>query len=570
MANTIRQLDTVFVNLINDLMTLERQPLQRLTQRRDEIQVQKAVYNDLRNLLEDFQNAVKGLNSSYPLYAMTEGRAVKVSNTTGNATVLTASAGASAAPGTYEISDITLARQHRVFSSRQEYTNQALNLTGSFYLGGAATASVSGATGGAVAAFGTSAVESGLTELGTDSYAVETRQDGLGGWQFRVVNRAGEAVTVKKTDGSGTTSEWQSIPVGGVFDTGRGLTVTFGSDPQMYTEASRSGGAALANYTARGALIEVNAGDTLIDVVTRINRAAYAEGNRVSASIIDRQLVLTNERSGQNYLLQASDSNGGVLQSLGLVDGTGNFLNQQMPTDASMKVNGLLVTRSGNRGLSDIIHGLTIDLAPDAEGKSATLEVTSDVSAARKAIEDMLGKYNKLMDYLSAKVTNLKQTDGTYKRGALAGDYSIVTLRMELARQFGAAVTNSGAFGMLREVGISLDDSFKASISDAAKLESLLLSKRSDVTALFDQLSTNLTTTIGRFTGASGYMASVSSALDRQLESAKQQIDAMNSRLATREEQLYQQYGEIQAQLLTMTYMQQQFLAMYGNYNVYK
>lgn len=570
MTNTIRQLDTVFVNLINDLMTLERQPLQRLTQRRDEFQVQKAIYNDLQNLLEDFQNAVKGLNSSSPLYAITEGRAVKVSNTTGNATVLTASAGASAVPGRYEISEITLARQHRVFSSRQEYIDQALNLTGSFYLGGAATSSVNGITSGAVTTFATSEVESGFTELGTDNYAVETRRDEANGWQFRLVNGAGEAVTVKKTDESGATSEWQSIPVGEIFNTGRGLSISFGSDPQTYTEASRSGGASLANYIARGAWIEVSTGDTLIDVVGRINRAVYAEGNRVSASIIDRQLVLTNERSGQNYLLQASDSSGGVLQSLGLVDGMGNFLNQQLPTDASMKVNGLLITRSGNRSLSDIIHGLTIDLAPDAEGKSATLEVTSDVSAARKAIEDMLGKYNKLMDYLSAKVTNLKQTDGTYKRGALAGDYSIVTLRMDLARQLGAAVTNTGAFRMLREIGIGLDDSFKASVSDAAKLESFLQLRRSDVTALLDQLSTNLTTTVGRFTGASGYVANASSALERQLESTKQQIDTMNSRLATREEQLYQQYGEIQAQLLTMTYMQQQFLAMYGNYNVYK
>ncbi len=568
MANTIGRLDTVFVSLINDLMALERQPLQRLTTRRDEIQVQKAIYNDLKGILDSFQRAAKGLRSSDPFYSLSDGRAVKVANVASGATVMTASAGNSAAPGTYQISNINLAKEHRIFGARQEYVNQSLNLTGSFYLGGAASQSVTASAAGAVTGMGIAAVETGQKGLGSDTYYVESRNDASSGWQFRLVNQAGESVSIKSTDGSSYTEGWQSITAGSAYDSGRGLTLTFGADSGAYTTASRSSGAASAVYTAQGALIEVTENNSLADIVSKINTASYAENNKVIASIIDNQMVLTNQRSGENYRIAANDQSGTILQSLGILNGSGAFINQQNPSNASMVVNGLLVTRYKNSGLNNVVNGLTINLAPDAQDKSATLEVTADATAARKSIDDFAQKFNKLIEYLNAKVTNIKQSDGAYKRGALAGDNIIVNLRLDLVRQMGSSVANSGTLRMLSEIGLTMDDSFKLSVSDASKLESALLSKRSDVVALLDQMSTNLETSVSRFTGASGYMATASTSLDKQLETTKQQIDTMNTRLSRREEQLYQQYGELQAQLITMTYMQQQFAATYGRYNV--
>lgn len=571
MSNTISALDSSFVSLINNVLTVERQPLVRLTQRRDDIQVQKAIYSDLRRMLDELESSAKSLRTGDPFYALNEGRGVKVSNVASGSTVMTATAGSSAAPGNYNISNIVLAKEHRVFSQRQTYANQALGYTGSFVVGGAADAALTANAGGAddaVESITTSAVAAGQTSLGSDTYTIETRNDPTAGWQFRLVNMAGEAVSILKADGTGSTAEWQSITAGGTQDTGRGLTIQFAADTGAYVAKNRlSAGAATAAYTAKGATIEVTASTSLVDLVSKINQATYADGNKVTASIIDNQMVLTNQRAGENNLIKAADVTGTVLQNLGILNAGGSFLSSQAPTNASMTVNGLSVTRYKNTGLTDVVHGLTINLAPDAQDKSATLEVTTDVSTQKTAVEGFLAKFNSLVEYLNAKVTNIKQTDGTYKRGALAGDNIIVSMRLDLVRMFGASTTNGGTLTMMSQIGINMDSSFKASISDANKFIESLTNDRNNTTALIDAVMSKMGTTLSRFTGSSGYLQNYSTSLQSQIDSTNSQITRMNERLAVREEQLYKQYGDLQAQLMTMQYTSQQFSAIYGKYS---
>ncbi len=92
-----------------------------------------------------------------------------------------------------------------------------------------------------VTKFGAAAVAGGQTELPADTYSVETRLN-AGVWQFRVLDSSAATVSVRLTDGSGYGSDWQDAPtVSGnsvVYDSGRGLTVTFGGDQAQYVEAS--------------------------------------------------------------------------------------------------------------------------------------------------------------------------------------------------------------------------------------------------------------------------------------------------------------------------------------------
>jgi flagellar hook-associated protein FlgK len=61
------------------------------------------------------------------------------------------------------------------------------------------------------------------------------------------------AVNVQLSDGSGYSDQWHNIPATTgtpvQYDTGRGLTVTFGGDPALYTEASGGSGAGKAVFT---------------------------------------------------------------------------------------------------------------------------------------------------------------------------------------------------------------------------------------------------------------------------------------------------------------------------------
>jgi len=435
-SNTISaaNLDPTFRTIIQQTLEAERQPLKRLTARRDELQVQKAVYTDLSNLLNSLQSTLRSLISSQLTYTLGGSRSVKVTPTVAGSTVLSASAGSSAAAGSYEISVISLAKAHRVRSDAVEYINQALGLSGTLRLGGLAAAQVSGAAlADGVTGFETSLPLDGKSALGSDAYYVETRQqDGV--WQFRLVNSRGEAQFIRRSDGS-YTSEWQNAPVeAGWVDTGRGLKIEF--DPSALQARTRSSGASSVNYTPQGAAITVSASDSLVDIAAKINQAAYAEGNRVSAAVINNHLVLTHQRSGAGVLLQAADESGTVLEALGILQG-GTFKTVlQTPSDAVFTVNGLTVQRGRNDKLSDVINGVSLSLSADAEGKSATLTIEDDLSADIKAVQTFLDQFNALQKYLSEKTATVKNSDNTYTRGALVGDSMFRSLRFDLLRQF--------------------------------------------------------------------------------------------------------------------------------------
>ena len=103
-----------------------------------------------------------------------------------------------------------------------------------------------------VTGFGAGVLDTGQTELANGNTFIETMFSGTA-WQFRVVDGAGVTISVQLSDGSGYSNGWQDIPAGTGspinYDTGRGLTVTFGADPTQYAAASFGSGAAQAVFT---------------------------------------------------------------------------------------------------------------------------------------------------------------------------------------------------------------------------------------------------------------------------------------------------------------------------------
>jgi ABC-type glycerol-3-phosphate transport system permease component len=96
------------------------------------------------------------------------------------------------------------------------------------------------------------ALRTGEQELHTDSYYVELQQDeGLGQWQFRLVNNDAEPMAIAPLEDpqGALTDAWQPIPPEGrVVDTGRGLSFTLAAAGN-YEAAGRRTGAARVDYT---------------------------------------------------------------------------------------------------------------------------------------------------------------------------------------------------------------------------------------------------------------------------------------------------------------------------------
>ena len=588
---TVNRLDSYFTNLINDLMTLESQPLTRLQSQRDQVNLQTSAYRDVKSKLSDLQDAVYALRSVSYSSALSSSRAVTISDVANGYTVLTASASSSAIVGDYQISNISLAKAHRVRSNQVFYLDQPLGLTsGSGYLviGGADTRSASLVAGisNTVDNFSTSTVDSGKTELGKGDYSIEVRNDETNGWQFRMLDSNGKAVTIRKGESTTeTTNSWQSIPVGGgQFDTGRGLVIQFGADANQYQSGTlAAGNAAKVSYLSQGAHITIAESDSLTDIVSKINNATYAEGDGVVASIVDRQLVLSSASTGTSHILNASNliDNGvggtsGVLHDLGiLASGSTDFKYSavQEASNASFIVNGISVERSGNTGLTDVISGVTINLAADAQGKSATISVKQDVSSAKAAIQNFLDKFNAVVSYLEQKTAVTSTNDGTkttYTRATLADDTVFSELRIQLFSLFMQNVSNTSSYQSLRDVGLTINDSLQASISDSSKLDQVLNSDLSGVQTLFDAVMEQIVTKLGGFTGVrsgSDYLDDAVSNLDNQVKDINDDISKMNDYLTQRQQYLIDQYSEIQAQLQLLSYTQQMWSSIYGTVN---
>jgi flagellar capping protein FliD len=549
-------LDSTYINLINNIVELESQPLTAIEYKRDTISAQQDIYKKLNTYMTDFQSSVKALLTTDSAYDFKPDYTVKYSNKADTDTVITAKASSDAIAADYDIAVTTLAKSHQVASKKVTYINQALKYQGSFWLGGngAAAAELASGIAGTVEGAGLANLKAGQSELGSGAYYVETRQDSKGGWQFRVVDSNGQAVKIAKHGTTDSyTSSWQSIPVGETFDTGRGLTLNFGSDPEAYVETDKDSGAAVVNYQSKGVLINVKQSHTLVDIAYAINHAGYAENEKIIATIVDNQLVLSRESTGAGNNVIAYENQGDVLTQLEILQG-GVFKNvRQNATDAVFSVNGTQMTRSRNKDLTDVINGVTLSLASDAEGKSATLNVEYQQEGQKNKLETFIAAFNKLTTYLSENLTTKQESSGAYTRGALTGDSMFASFRLELLNAVTNAIDNGGEYKALRELGITMGNDLKLSISDSADLEEALSGNSSEVTKLLDGVMTRLSNKLSRFLGNKGYLSTTEKALDTQLGNANDRIEDLEERLTLRQQSLLLQYAQMQAQLEAMT-----------------
>jgi flagellar capping protein FliD len=541
---------TYFNQLIDLQLQRVKAPIQGLQSDRTALSVSRGMFVDMKVSFGSLNSIVSELKSSSS--SLYEAKSVDSSD----AEVVTASGDSSAATGSYTLQVTTLAKSHRVQGDAQPTTDQPLGLSGTPVLGGAATRSVADATTVAETVTGfaiSGAPRSGLLELGSGTYSVEV-QNIAGSYRFRLVDAEGQAVSIAKAgDASASaTAAWQDLTLvaGTAFDTGRGLSISFGAGP--YVVGSRGAGAASVTYTAQGAQLVIASTDSLTAIRDMINAATHAEGNGVRASIVDRRLVLEGTSTGQRRAITAIDG-GYVLAGLGLLSGGAFKSLLQSPVDATFTVGGIAVQRSRNSGLTDILEGVTLGLVK--EGESATVSVKPDSTLLATKIGEMLQKLNSVTDYLREKVQVTKdETTNTYTRGGLAGDSLFLGLRQGLISALRGKMAGASSTDLdeLADLGIGLDSSLHYSVTNSAKLEAALADHATGVKALLDDRMAALSAKLAPYiTSGTGLLDARITALDSRSTQIGSRISQVQARAKTLEEHLVQQYGKILMQLPT-------------------
>ena len=543
--DSIKNLTTTFQTAIKTTIEAESEPLKRVQALKDSMEVRRGIYTDVKSNFDAFQSAVQALISNQASYGLNLVSKSSVTPAVSGTTVFTISkTDEKAATTDYDISVTKLAKANSRATAAASSPDVALNKSGTFWMGGTGVAALQTETSPGVysdfvassslIAATVSTVTTNQRELGTGDYTLQMR-DNSGVRQFRLVNADGNAVSIRKTDGSSTfTSDWQNMG-NGVYNTGRGqiLTMNKTGNPENTT----------FHYAAKGASISIKSSDTQRTIVSAINAASQPDGHDFKASIVANQLVLTSTQSGTNHAMVYSDGAGLGFNTL-----------LQDAQNAQFTVNGMSVSRSSNTNLADVVEGVTFSLAGDAEGKSARLSITANAEKAVGLMNTLVSKFNATISHLKDKMASTSKTVNgktTYTRGALSGETIFSSFRTDITYRMSRSYTNSGNFKRLEDVGISFDKDMKLTL-DSSKFSDALKNNTSDVTALLDAGMGEMNTLISRYTGTSGLLTRTLSSIESQGKEYDQRIAKYNAYTETRKQSLYNQYMAYQAQLVDL------------------
>lgn len=549
MASTISSIDSSMKNLATQFQTAikatieaESAPLNRVKSMKDSLDVRRGVYNDVKANFDALQSAVQALISSQSSYGLNlVSKSTVVPGTSGTTVLSVSKTSDAAAASDYDFAVTKLAKAHSLATAAFSSPDVALNKSGTLWLGGTGTASLQSETtpgvysdfvaSTSVTAAMTSTVGTGQRELGTGNYTVQVR-DSSGVRQFRLVDADGNAVSIRKTDGStGNTSDWQTMK-DGVFDTGRGQSLNL----------NKLGGLESTNfrYTAKGTSISISLTDTQRTIVNAINAAAQPEGRDVRASIVADQLVLTSTHTGVNHSMVYTDDAGLGFNTL-----------LQSAQNAEFTVNGMSVSRANNSDLTDVVDGVTLSFAGDAEGKTARLSINASTDKALGLMNSLVSKFNTAISHLKDKMASTSKTeDGktTYTRGVLGGETVFSNFRTDMLYRLSRSHTNSGAYKRLGEIGLSFDKDMKLTF-DSSKFSEALRSNTADTKALLDASMGEINTLLSGFTGSSGVLTRTLTSIETQSKDYDQRISKYSTSIEMRKQSLYNQYMEYQNQL---------------------
>jgi flagellar hook-associated protein 2 len=549
-------------------MALERAPLIRLETEKDDLEVKKSIYSDIKTKLDKLRTSIQDLTGDSG--SLNSYSARVVDEDVLSASVLSSS---SITTSQFDVTVNNLAVAEQYTSAQQIHSNVALGKTGDLDVGGGGLRSVTGAGANGVTGFmvnsNTDAIREGQTELGDGTYTVETRKDESGTWQFRVVDQNGDAVSIDDASDTGTsmTSYWQDLSnvAGTTFDTARGLQITFDSDFNNYLSTANEvvSVAASVDYVAPGDKITVSATDSLIDIRDAINNATYASGNEIVASVIDDKLILTAKNTGTQ-------------SGVNFVDGVGlGFALNTPAEDASLTVNGVTMTRSKNTGLNDVIAGLSLDLTSE---DTTRISVAKDDSDVTEKVNTMLESLNDVLKHLKLK-TEPQLDDAanddkpTYKPAPLGRDSTMRSLRFDLSSDLLSIFSGAtaGDPNDISDIGITVNsEDFTFSLTDSGDLKSALDDDFDAVKGLLDHVLGKMESRIDTYLdGTSAYITVATDDLDDRMDLLDTRIDSYEDRLNAREQALRLQYYELQGQLLEMQYGFQQTQAAMGSLNMY-
>jgi flagellar hook-associated protein 2 len=286
----------------------------------------------------------------------------------------------------------------------------------------------------------------------------------------------------------------------------------------------------------------VDKGDISVTTPTPAGMVSAINGAKlgVTAQLINTgsgyNVVITGKTgTNQAFSLTSKDSNGDA------VPGVSFTTNLQTATDASIKVNGLTVTRSSNT-ISDVIEGVTLDLFAASTG-AARIDLNRDTASIKDNIKGLVTAYNDFESTL--KILGDRKSEVEEFGGSLAGESLLQSVRTQVRAMITDTSSTPGTnIKAARNVGLSIDRNGKLNL-DEAKLDTALQENFAEVSTLFSAGTNNQSIYSTAPAGLAGdainkieKMLLSTGMIDTKTQNATTKIEAYKEQLAVLEDRM--------------------------------
>ena len=392
-------------------------------------------------------------------------------------------------------------------------------------------------------------INTDLTNLQT---AVNALNDPLGAISATAAS-VSDPTVLSATTGAGAASGTHTVVVGNLATTSSYYTgyQTSSSSPLS------AGSFSLQVGSNAPVTITVGADDTN-STLTELASSINGQGLGVTASVI-------TDAGGSRLLLESNTSGEpGNLTITGDTTGLGFTQNpDQVGTNASITVDGIPISSTSNE-VTGAIPGVTLDLLSQSDS-AVTVSVQPDTTQMSSAINNFVSSYNQLMSDIN---TDFAYNSTTQTAGPLSGDTTLQVVQETMLSDLSAVVPAGNSVTSLTQLGISVNNDGTLTV-DNAQLQSALSGNVQDVQNFFQsaaggfaqQFSTDLTNLTDP---TSGPVNAEITGLQNTSTDLTNQINDLNTQLSVTQQNLIQQYSQINATLEQLPLLLQEVNAQLG------
>ncbi|HOJ12118.1 MAG TPA: flagellar filament capping protein FliD, partial [Clostridiales bacterium] len=401
--------------MVSDLMKIERMPLDKLCQKKQLAEWKRDGYRDITNLLrslkDEFFDILKPSN-----YLLSQSTYKKLSATSSDSSMLTATASAQAMTGIYNIEVKKLATADQIESSDlvtvPVKSNAPLTLEGVKNASGKNIVVVLDGISKEITLgdfTGAETLENALSQLADD---LESKINSAFGTGKVNISIDGDYLTLTTTGGSSKLTLTNGYSNDGLSL----LNITPGSSNrlnmyQTLESLSKSGSTDLKFNDEGNLEFEINSKKftfskttTLANMLSTINSDEDAKVTITYDEITDK-FVIKSRALGAGNNITISQTGGNFF---GSADPSDSFSKISIEPDrigngkdAVIVINNTTVTRSSN---NFTLNGITYNLHKADEGKTHTITVSTDVDGVYDSIKGFVDKYNEIIDIINGKL----------------------------------------------------------------------------------------------------------------------------------------------------------------------